>query len=117
MFPVSSRTFLTVLVGWTSTAVTVSRTFLAAFCGTTIVVTMSAFYAVFLSRTVTGLTVVMTLVTDSSMSVLLLIFVVALLSDSGTVLSAGLVTVSEMVVIFTVLTGSAFARLTVIHAL
>ena len=117
MFPVLSSTFHTVLPGWTSTAITHSRTFLAAFDGTTIVETMSALYAVSLLRTVTGQTVVMTLGTDTSMGKLLLIFVVALSSDRGTVLHAGLVTFSEMEVIFTVLTASSITRLTVIHAL
>ena len=119
MFPVTGRASLTVLPGGTSTAefvVTRIRTCDAALLGM-FVETFSALYAVSLLRTITGQAGVMTLGTDTSVFVRLQVFVVALLSDWGAVRCAGLVTLSEMVVICTVLTASSRADLTVIHAL
>ena len=119
MFPVTGRASLTVLPAATSTAefvVTGIRTFDAALLGM-FVVTFSALYAVSLLRTITGQAGVITPGTDTSVFVRLLVFVVALLSDWGAVRCAGLVTLSEMVVICTVLTASSRADLTVIHAL
>jgi hypothetical protein len=98
MFPVTGRASLTVLPAATSTAefvVTRIRTFDAALLGM-FVVTFSALYAVSLLRTITGQAGVITPGTDTSVGVRLLIFVVALLSDWGTVRCAGLARTNHM---------------------